>query len=136
MAVRPLQVNGDRKPDLMMLVSAFVGFGFLLTSLVQAEGLVKKSESVPGDINLSTENRSFFSRDLDFEMSTKYRAFKAAGSVFGSGLHVAQPFGDRGPAVKFSTSAPKETRDSLRAGGGSGWKLNQANAYLFLQKRW
>lgn len=136
MAVRPLQLHGNRKPDLMALVSAFVGFGFLLTSLVQAEG---QTDTERGDVTTATEIRGVLSQELNLETPTRYRALKAAGSVFGPGLNVARPFGDRGPAVTFSTSVPKETRDSLRAGGGSdtgGWKINQANAYLFLQKRW
>jgi hypothetical protein len=136
MAVRSLQVQGNRKPNLMVLVSAFVGFGFLVTSLAQAEG---GTGSEWRATTAAAETRGVLLQNLSLETPARYRALKAAGSVFGSGLNVARPFGDRGPAVTFSTSVPKETRDSLRAGGGSGttgWKINQANAYLFLQKRW
>ena len=136
MAVRSLQVEGYRKPNLMVLLSAFFGFGFLVTSLAQAEG---RTGSESGASTAATETRGGLLQDLNLETPIRYRALKAAGSVFGSGLNVARPFGDRGLAVTFSTSVPKETRDSLRAGGGSGttgWKINQSNAYLFLHKRW
>ena len=121
-----------RKPDLLVLLTFFVGLGMLATGLVQAaepldittDGKARAERPVTGDwLN------SVWSTDL----AGKLRNWKPKISVDegGKGLQLARPFGVRGPALRVQKTAPGSAAGRPR--NSSGGNLG---AYLFLEKRW
>jgi hypothetical protein len=112
-----------RKPDLLVLITFFVGFGVLVTSFAQ-------SSSKKGLF-------SFRRADLAKQIRKWKPKFKAA--MAGDGLHLSRPFGTQGPALKLSSSVPSDVERSLLAGGDhriGTLSSDYPDAYLFLQKRW
>ena len=117
-----------RKPDLLLLLTFFVGFGMLATGLVQAaepldittNGKARAERSVTGDWLHAFSN---------IDLAGKLQNWKPKVSVDkrGKGLQLARPFGVRGPALRVQKTAPGGARNS--SGGNLG-------AYLFLEKRW
>lgn len=121
-----------RKPDLLVLLTFFVGFGMLATSLVQA--------AEPLDIRTNGKARAERSGSGDrlhavwrTDLAGKLKNWKPKISVDegGKGLQLARPFGVRGPALSVQKTAPGGTASRLR--NSSGGNLG---GYLFLEKRW
>jgi len=120
------------KPELLVLLTLFVGFGMLATSLAQAaqpldvttNGKARADRSVTGDWLDSLRN---------IDLAGKLRAWKPKISVDerGDGIQLMRPFGVRGPVLRVHNSIPDGLGGNLRTGGGS-----YPDAYLFLQKRW
>ena len=120
-----------RKPDLLVLLTFFVGFGMLATSLVQAaepldittNGKARAERSGSGD-----RLHAVWSTDL----AGKLKNWKPKISVDerGKGLQLARPFGVRGPALRVQKTAPGGTASRLRSSSGN------LGGYLFLEKRW
>lgn len=121
-----------RKPDILLLLTFFVGFGMLATGLVQAaepldittNGKARAERSVTGDWLHAFSN---------IDLAGKLQNWKPKVSVDkrGKGLQLARPFGVRGPALRVQKTAPGGTASRLR--NSSGGNLG---AYLFLEKRW
>jgi hypothetical protein len=129
------------KPNLMVLLSFFVGLGMLLTSLAQA---AEPSRSAVPD-KAGSQQRSWTEQWLrsvwGLDLAAKIKNWKPRVRVDsdGEGLRLSHPFGNHGPALRLSTSIPERAQLSLRAGGdnqvgNSG--ADEPGPYLFLQKRW
>lgn len=110
-----------RKPNLLVLLTFFVGSGALLSSVSQA----------------SEPPRSVWSLDLAAKISNWKPKIRVDSD--GEGVNLSRPFGTHGPAVRLSTSIPERAQLSLRAGGdnrvGSAG-VDAPGPYLFLHKRW
>ncbi len=127
-----LKSTNYRKPDLLVLLTFFMGFGMLATSLAQAaepldittNGKARAERSVTGDWL-----HAVWSTDL----AGKLKNWKPEISVDeeGKGFQLARPFGVRGPALRVQKTAPGSAASRPR--NSSGGNLG---AYLFLQKRW
>ncbi len=115
-----------------MLLTFFVGFGMLATSLVQA--------AQPLDITTNGKARAEWFGSGDWlhaawstDLAGKLKNWKPKISVGeeGKGLQLARPFGVRGPALRVLKTAPggKTSRPRNSSGGNLG-------GYLFLEKRW
>jgi hypothetical protein len=129
-----------RKPDLLFLVTLFVGFGVLVTSVAQAAEplIMNKAGSQPVEQSLSNQwLQSVWSLDLT-EKIQNWKPMVRVDSD-GHGVRLSRPFGAHGPALRLSASVPDETRRSLRAGGDHQIGASSADspdAYIYLQKRW
>jgi len=121
-----------RKPDILLLLTFFVGFGMLATSLVQA------AESLDIQTNGKAHAERSGSGDWlhafsNIDLAGKLKNWKPKVSVDegSKGLQLARPFGVRGPALRVQKTAPGSTAGRPR--NSSGGNLG---AYLFLEKRW
>ena len=129
-----------RKPNLLVLLTVFVGFGVVTTSLVQAD----ETSNIATGGNATVEqsgSRHASSALLRFDLFAKLRAWQAELSEDngGRGLHLAMPFGAKGPALRLSNTVPDGVTRGLRAGGDRRvGALGDANldAFVFLEKRW
>jgi hypothetical protein len=121
-----------RKPGLLVLLTFFVGFGMLATSLVQAaepfnimtNGKARAERSVSSDWMYSL---------WDIDLARKLQTWKPKISVDegGEGIRLMRLFGVRGPALRVLNSIPDGTGGSLRTTSSI-----YPDAYLFLEKRW
>ena len=122
-----------RKPDLLVLLTVFVGFGMLATSLAQAaepfnimtNGKARAEQSATGD---------WLQALWSIDLAGKLQTWKPKISVDegGEGLRLMRPFGVRGPALRVLNSVPDgSTGSNQRTSSGS-----YLDAYLFLEKRW
>ena len=129
-----------RKPNLLVMLTFFVGFGFLSTSVTQA------SEKLH---NLSTQKQPvkpanahhWFQSVLNLELAEKLRTWKPDFTLDkgGRALNLARPFGVRGPTLRLSNTMPDDVKRGLRAGGDHRIGISAAEnpvAYMFLEKRW
>ncbi|WP_455234714.1 hypothetical protein [Thiogranum longum] len=129
-----------RKPDLLVLITFFVGFGVLVTSFAQAAEPALSESAYQPAVNQSSSKKGLFSfrrADLAKQIRKWKPKFKAA--MAGDGLHLSRPFGTQGPALKLSSSVPSDVERSLLAGGDhriGTLSSDYPDAYLFLQKRW
>ncbi len=125
-----------RKPNLLVLLTLFVGLGVLTTSLVQAaQPVLAKGASQQSETNQWLESLS------SIELVAKVQSWTPEFSVGddGDGLQLARPFGARGPSLRISKSFPEQVERCLRAGGHpqfSAATADSPDAYIFLQKRW
>jgi len=142
--VKAMKSKRYRKPDLMVILACSVALGVVLSSMAQAaepgdkqaHGPVAKLQQFGVEIISGDWLHAIGGLDL----ATRLKNWKPKIEVDngGEGLRVSHPFGDHGPALKFSTSIPKQVKRSLRAGGDSqiGSLNDNPDAYLFLQRRW
>jgi hypothetical protein len=123
-----------RKPDLMVLLTVFVGFGMLATSLAQA--------AEPFDIMTNEKTRAepqsatgdWLQALWSIDLAGKLQTWKPKISVDegGEGLRLMRPFGVRGPALRVLNGVPDgSTGGNLRTSSSS-----YLDAYLYLEKRW
>lgn len=127
------------KPDLLVLLAFFVGFGVLATSAVHAaEPLNIMSFQDPSARKKQSDRwyQSLWGVDLAGKLSNWKP--KVTVDQNGEGLDLSRPFGVRGPALRLSDSMPDAVTRSLRAGGDSqiGAFDDTPDVYLFLEKRW
>jgi hypothetical protein len=123
-----------------VLLTVFVGFGVLTTSLVQADETLNITAGGSPTVKQSG-SRHISSALLGFDLFAKLQAWQAELSEDngGRGLHLAMPFGVKGPALRLSNTVPDRVIRGLRAGGDRRvGALGDANpdAYVFLEKRW
>lgn len=126
------------KPNLMFLLSLFVGLGVLVTSLVQAAEPIVQYPAVQEE-NHQNILKDWFHSLSDLKLTEKLQNWKPKLDTSGDGVNLAYPFGDSGPSLRVSNALPDAAQRSLRAGGdhrigavdGDG-----PDAYLFFQKRW
>jgi len=120
------------KPDLLALLTFFVGFGMLATSLVQA--------AEPLDITTNGKARAEPSgsgdwlhafRSIDLAGKLQNWKPKISADEGGKGLRLARPFGVSGPALRVQKTAPGGAASRLRTSSSGN-----LGAYLFLEKRW
>jgi hypothetical protein len=127
-----------RKPDLMFLLTLFVGVGVVATSLVHADGAPRVSSLMEQDAHKSLP-RQWLNSLTDLDLANRIKNWKPRIDTDGSGVMVGQLFGRQGPALRVSASVPGEVSDSLRAGGDDRigvLNTDSPDAYIFLQKRW
>ena len=130
----------DRKPDLLVLLTFFVGLGVLLTSFVQAAEPAQQATILHHADKQKISREQWFRSLWGFDLAGKLKSWKPKIAVVEceDGLRLSRPFGTRGPVLQVSTSVPEHTTYSLRAGGDRliGLSNDQPDAYIFLQKRW
>ena len=129
-----------RKPNLLVLLTFFVGFGVLTTSLVEAGETLNIAAGGNSTVK-QPGSRHIASALLGFDLFAKLQAWQAELSEDngGRGLHLAMPFGAKGPALRLSNTVPDEVKRGLRAGGDrrvGGLGDVNPDAYVFLEKRW
>ena len=129
-----------RKPNLLVLLTFFVGFGVVATSVAQA--------AEPLDIMSNgklaqkrADSRQWLPTSWSLDLADRIRNWTPKIGVHkgGDGLNLSQPFGVRGPALRLSKSLPDNVKRSLSAGGDRGIGAvsgDRPDAYLFLEKRW
>jgi hypothetical protein len=135
-----MKMTRYRKPNLLVLLTCFVGIGVLATSVVQAsESLhIKSSEKQPvKHAGAQQWLRSVWNLDL----TARLRTWKPELRVDKGGqvLNLARPFGVRGPALRLSNTMPDNVKRCLHAGGDNRIGASGADdpdAYMFLEKRW
>jgi len=141
--VKTIKSKRYRKPDLMVVLACSVALGVVLSSVAQAAEPVERTQA-PVVILQQSEAEIIYSEWLqsfgDLDLAARINNWRPRIEVDkgGDGLRIAHPFGDHGPALKFSTSVPGHVMRSLRAGGDSqiGSLSESPNGYFFLQRRW
>jgi len=131
-----------RKPNLMVLLTFFVGLGVVLTSVTQAAEPAKPAPHT----NHPTEKQQSLPQQWlralwDLDLTSKLQNWKPKIEVDteGDGFNLSRPFGSHGPSLRLSTDVPEHAQYSLRAGGDKQFgslSTDRPDAYLFLQKRW
>jgi len=121
-----------RKPDFLVLLTFFVGFGVLATSLAQAAEPLDIMTNGEARVEQSVTNDWLFSL-WSIDLAGKMQNWKPKISVDegGKGIHLMRPFGVRGPALRVQKSVPDGLGNSLRTR-----RSTYLDAYLFLEKRW
>jgi len=121
-----------RKPDLLVLLTLFVGIGVLATSLAQA--------AEPLDIMTNAKARSeryatddWLNSLWSINLAEKLRNWKPKINVDegGKGIRLMRPFGVRGPVLRARNGIPKDAGSNLRSNNKT-----YLDGYLFLEKRW
>ena len=133
------KVTSYRKPNLLVLLTFFVGFGVLATSVAQAEPLDNSNDSL---VQKPATFGQWLPSSLSLDLAGRIKSWKP--NFFrvekgADGLNLSQPFGARGPALRLSKSLPDNVQRSLAAGGDRGIGVvagDKPDAYLFLEKRW
>ena len=138
MSIRPKRYP---KPNLLVMLTFFVGFGVVVTTLVQA------AETAPVDRDANTFASKAASgdqwlrsaRSVDF--GSRLHNWKSRIQVHtdGDGMNLLRVFGDGGPALRVSSST-LEMKPAY-AHGSVDSRLDDSagelpDAYLFLYKRW
>jgi hypothetical protein len=123
-----------RKPDLLVLLTVFVGFGMLATSLAQA--------AQPSNIMTNGKTRAeqqsatadWLQALWSIDLAGKLQTWKPKITVDekGEGLRLMRPFGVRGPALRVINSVPGGVSANQRTTSSRSY----LDAYLFLEKRW
>lgn len=128
-----------RKPNLMVLLTFFVGLGVLVSSAAQAAEPVRSPESAGFAAQRSLPEQ-WLRAVTGIDLAGKLKNWKPRIRVDsdGEGIKLSRPFGNRGPALRLSTSIPERAQLSLRAGGDNRvGSLGEApGPYLFLHKPW
>jgi hypothetical protein len=125
-----LKTTRYSKPNLLVLLTFFVGVGVMASGVVQAAGAVEHAGA--GQRLVSVWN---------LDLAAKLRSWKPEFSVDkrGQGLNLARPFGVRGPTLRLSNTMPDNVKRGLRAGGDhqiGTFGADNPDAYMFLEKRW
>ncbi len=127
----------SRRPNLMVLLTFFVGLGVVLTSVVQA---AEKTAST-SILEHTAAHRLWpgqWLQNLGASARPKnWQPVMAAGNRI-DGLRIGSLFGARGPVLQVSASMPEHVFSCLREGGDSmvGFRDDSPDAYLLLHKRW
>ena len=128
-------------PNRMVLLTFFIGFSLLLSSITQAAEPPKSA--VPG--KAASQQRSWTEQWLravwSLDLAAKINNWKQRVRVDseGEGMRLSHPFGNHGPSLRLSTALPERAQFSLRAGGDNrvgSFDTDAPGPYLFLQKRW
>jgi len=121
-----------RKPNFLVLLTLFVGFGVLATCLAQAaEPLSIKTEDKE---RVEPPVASDWLPSLwRVDLAGKTQNWKPGISFGdgGKGVQLMRPFGVRGPALRVQKSIPDGLGNRLNTG-----RNTYLDAYLFLEKRW
>ncbi len=124
-----------RKPNLLLLITLFVGLGALFTGLAQA---APGAHGSPVSAQAQAEQRWHSIWGLD--LARKLREWRPSIGVDNNaeGLTLARPFGKSGPSLQATSSLPDSVRRSLSAGGGHRFaaSVGDSDLFLFIQKRW
>lgn len=127
------------RPDLMLVLTLFVGFGILVTSVAQAADPHSVHNVVQGSTNHQgsiVPVKSLWELGLNTRIQN-WKPVNITPEDKSEGWNLSRPFGHRGPALKFSTTMPNELVRTLNAGGGDvNPASTKSNLFLFLEKRW
>lgn len=132
------KIKRYRKPNLIVLLTVFVGFGVLVSSVAQA---ADPSPVSPGPEVQRSLPEQWLRAVWSVDLAGKLRNWKPKIRVDsdGEGIKLSHPFGNHGPALRLSTSIPERAQLSLRAGGDNrvgSLGGDDPAPYLFLHKRW
>ena len=137
MSIRPKRYP---KPNLLVLLTFFVGFGVVLTSIVQAAPPARMPAASTETSHTPNMSQQWLRSMRDLDLATRPQNWKPSIRVDtdGEGVNLSRPFGDRGPTLRLSTSMPEPGHNSLDGGAGrrdaGGGDLPEA--YLYFFKRW
>jgi len=123
----------------MFLLTCFVAFGVLVTSVVQADqSMHPMYQTDESDWEISSPVE--WVRGLwEFDLAGKISNWKQQQLSPGEGWKLARPFGNRGPMLRIWDTLPGAAESGLRAGQGVGDAQlidERPDVFLFLQKRW
>ncbi len=129
-----------RKPNLLVLLTFFVGVGVLTTSVVQAAEALNITSAEKRAVKHAGASQ-WLQSVWNLDLAEKLRTWKPEFTVDkrGQGLNLARPFGVRGPTLRLSNSMPDNVKRCLRAGGDhqiGTFGADNTDAYVFLEKRW
>ena len=128
------------KPDLLILLFVFTGFGFFAASIVHAAEPLD-SVSLQNYSTKKTESERWYQSLWGIDLARKLREWKPKITVAegDEGLRLSRPFGVRGPALRLSDAMPESAMRSLRGGRNeqdAAFNSEMPDVYLFLEKRW
>jgi hypothetical protein len=124
---------------MLVLLTFFVGFGVVLTSVAPAAQPSRSGASNEASHEPDAPERWIRSVG-SLDLATKLQNWKPRIRVDsdGEGVNLSRPFGDRGPALRLSTSMPEPSQNNRDVGAGrfddNGGDL--PDAYLYFFKRW
>jgi len=129
-----------RKPNLLVLLTFFVGVGVLTTSIVQAAEALNIRSTEKRAVKHAGASQ-WLQSVWNLDLAGKLRTWKPEFTVdkYGQALNLARPFGGRGPTLRLSNSIPDDVKRCLRAGGDhqiGAFGADNPDAYMFLEKRW
>ena len=128
-----------RKPNLLVLLTFFVGFGVLTTSIVQAGETLNVAASEGTAVKPGGAQQRSVRWGLDLLAKLEAWGAELSEESDGRGVHLALPFGAKGPALRLSNTMPDEVKRCLLAGGDrriGAFGDASPDAYVFLEKRW
>jgi hypothetical protein len=128
------------KPNLLVLLTFFVGVGVMASGVVlaaEALNIVSSDKRAVKHTGSGHRLPSLWNLDL----AAKLRSWKPEFTVDkrGQGLNLVRPFGVRGPTLRLSNAMPDNVKRGLRAGGDhqiGAFGADNPDAYMFLEKRW
>ena len=129
-----------RKPNLLVMLTFFVGFGFLATSVTQASEKLHVLSTQKQPVKHAKAHH-WLQSVWNLDLADKLRTWKPDFTIDkgGQALNLARPFGVRGPTLRLSNTMPDNVKRGLRAGGDHRIGTSAAenpDAYMFLEKRW
>lgn len=126
-----------RKPNLLVMLTFFVSLGVIATSVAQAGESIMSTPSRTAD-NAKPESWWQSIWGLDLARKLKDWRPRITPAEHGEGFNIANPFGNKGPTLQFTSAMPDSVQRSLRDGGDTriGNVDGETDAYLFIQKRW
>ncbi|MFQ5642538.1 MAG: hypothetical protein ACE5FQ_02450 [Thiogranum sp.] len=126
-----------RKPDLLVLLTLFVGCGMLATTLAQA---AEPAYTLSGSKSRVTESASadWLHTLWSIDLAGKLASWKPKISVDdrGEGIQLMRPFGARGPALRVLNGIPVSTGSNRYGSDRYDDSSTYLDTYLFLEKRW
>jgi N-acetylmuramoyl-L-alanine amidase len=136
MSIRPKRYP---KPNLLVLLTFFVGFGVVLTSIAHAAP-PSRAPAAPKEPSPRPVPEQWLRSVWTPDLSTKLQNWKPRIRVDSDeeGVNLTRLFGNHGPALRMSTSMPDPGHNGIDGGASrtdaSGSDLPEA--YLYLFKRW
>ena len=123
-----------RKPDLLVLLTVFVGFGMLATSLAQAAEPSNIMTNGKARAEQQSATADWLQALWSIDLAGKLQTWKPKITVDegGEGLRLMRPFGVRGPDLRVLNSVP----DGMSGNQRTTSSRSYLDAYLFLEKRW
>jgi hypothetical protein len=128
------------KPDLLILLLVFTGFGVFAASVVHAAEPLN-SVSLQNYSSTNIESERWYQSLWGIDLARKLHEWKPKITVEegDEGLRLSRPFGVRGPALRLSDAMPESAMRSLRGGRNeqdAAFNSEMPDVYLFLEKRW
>jgi len=118
-----------RKPNILVLLTCFVGVGILATTLVQAA----ETSDIISNSKVRAEQPDWLHSLWSIDLAGKLQSWKPRISVDnrGEGLRLMRPFGVRGPVLRVNNGIPFSSSDNPYNAAST-----YLDTYLFLEKRW
>jgi len=128
-----------RKPDLLLLLTFFVGIGFLATSLAQAA--TPFSGTAAGAVTAQVnESDNWWRSTWGLELARKMTQWRSNFSwvALSDSFQLARSSDKTGFSLHCSSSLPETMRRGLRDGGDKriGAGSTDTDVFVFMEKRW